>query len=174
MTSDWKKLKEHKVKMGYRGLVRRTFKLPDGRIDDFDIKDEGEVVCIVSLTAENNIVLVRQYRPGPEKALLEIPGGRVDEGEKPATAAARELLEETGYKGKMEFVGTSWDCGYSTRLRYNYVSLDSKKVQEQQLEENEFAKVVEMSLNKFRVHLRSGELTDVESGYLCLDYLKLL
>jgi hypothetical protein len=41
-------------------------------------------------------------------------------------------------------------------------------------EDEKFVEIIEMSLEDFRKHLRSGQLTDVESGYLALDYLGLL
>ncbi len=53
---------------------------------------------IVPLTAAGEIVMVRQYRHGSRRVTLEIPGGIVDPGETPGDAAARELLEETGYR----------------------------------------------------------------------------
>jgi transcriptional regulator of acetoin/glycerol metabolism len=59
-------------------------------------------------------------------------------------------------------------------VRYNFVAKNCHKIQEQKLEDNEFVEIVKMNLADFRKHLQSGELTDVESGYLCLDYLKLL
>ena len=55
---------------------------------------------ILPITADGNAVLVRQYRHGCQSMTLEIPGGLVDPGEDPATAALRECLEETGYRAR--------------------------------------------------------------------------
>jgi len=54
-------------------------------------------VNVIALTPDDRVVLVRQYRVGNDSVCLEIPGGMIDEGEDPLTAAARELEEETGY-----------------------------------------------------------------------------
>lgn len=53
---------------------------------------------ILPITAEGEAVLVRQYRHGARRVTLEMPGGLIDDGEDPATAALRECLEETGYR----------------------------------------------------------------------------
>jgi ADP-ribose diphosphatase len=54
----------------------------------------------VPLTAEGDLVMVRQYRHGSREASLEIPGGLHDGArESPQDGAARELAEETGYGG---------------------------------------------------------------------------
>ena len=55
---------------------------------------------IVPITPDGKVVLVRQYRHGAQRVTLEIPGGLVDPGEDPATAALRECLEETGYRAR--------------------------------------------------------------------------
>jgi ADP-ribose pyrophosphatase len=53
---------------------------------------------IISLTPNNEVVLIRQYRHGSEEFTIEIPGGCIEEGEDPGESALRELKEETGYK----------------------------------------------------------------------------
>lgn len=170
----WEKIKEWPAYEGYRKILRRAFRLPDGRVEEFDVKNEGNPICVLALTRDQQVILFKQFRPGPEQELLELPGGGIEKGEKPEDAVARELLEETGHKGKVRFVGRSRDCAYSTMHRYNFVATECEKITEPQRDENEFGEVVLMSLGEFRKHLRSGELTDIETGYLGLDYLGLL
>ena len=55
---------------------------------------------LLPITANNEAVMVRQYRHGAQRITLEMPGGLIDAGEDPATAAMRECLEETGYRAR--------------------------------------------------------------------------
>lgn len=72
----------------------------DGGEHDFYRILSDDWVQVVPVTAGGDIVMIRQYRQGAEGTTLEIPGGIVDPGETPAAAAARELLEETGYSAE--------------------------------------------------------------------------
>lgn len=66
----------------------------------------ADYVCVVPVTAAGEIVLVRQYRPAIERDSIELPSGHVDDGETPEAAAARELLEESGFRAEtMELTG---------------------------------------------------------------------
>jgi len=70
-----------------------------GQYRTFSVLDAVDWVNIIALTAEGEVVLVRQFRHGTADFTLEIPGGMVDRGESPARAAIRELREESGYAG---------------------------------------------------------------------------
>lgn len=174
MNLSWNKHGELPTRVGHRKILRRFFELPDGRLDEFDIKQEGPAVCVLALTKKNEVILVEQYRPGPERILLELPGGGVESGETPENAIQRELLEETGYAGLIELVGTSLDCAYSTMTRYNFVATNCLQISDPKPDANEFLRVSRVSVDQFREHLRGGQLTDVETGYLGLDALGLL
>ncbi len=174
MNLEWEKLTETIAYNGYRKIKRTQFRLPDGRTDDFDIIFEGTVTCVLALTPAKEIILAQQYRPGPEKVLYELPGAYVNSNETPEQAATRELREETGYEGTLTFVGTSIQSAYSSMLRYNFVATNCHKVSEPSPDPNEFITPTLMSLEQFRTFLKTGELSDISTAYLGLDFLGLL
>ncbi|MFD9687365.1 NUDIX hydrolase [Kitasatospora sp. NPDC059088] len=88
--------------------------------------------------------------------------------------AARELLEETGYKGDPEPAGSCWDDAGSTAKRHAYVARNCVRVAEQKFDEMEFVSVELIELDEFKKVMRAGLMTDVELAYLALDHLGLL
>jgi len=65
---------------------------------NFYFLDTVDWVNVAPVTRSNELVCIRQFRHGTEEITLEIPGGMVDPGEEPIVAAARECLEETGFR----------------------------------------------------------------------------
>jgi ADP-ribose pyrophosphatase len=168
----WRKLGEETVYARYRRVVSKRFEQPGGDVVEYEIKDEDDMVAVLALTDAREVVLVRQFRPGPEAILLELPAGVVDPGSNPADAAAAELLEETGYAGRIEAAGVMLEEGYSNRTKHVFVALGCRR--ERAPESPQLTEAVLMGLDDLRSHLRGGRMADVDAGYLALDYLGLL
>lgn len=74
--------------------------LPDGTRAKREVIGHNGGVGIVAVTDEKEIILVRQFRAGAKKVLLEIPAGKLEKGEDPLACGKRELIEETGYRAE--------------------------------------------------------------------------
>ncbi|MEP7162338.1 MAG: NUDIX hydrolase [Candidatus Moraniibacteriota bacterium] len=174
--SNWKELSREEVFSKYgRGVEKRVYLLPQGGEAIFYLNKGHDSVACLALTKNQEVILAKQFRPGPAEVLLEMPGGGSRSGEDLQTAIERELLEETGYRGKSEYVGSILPSAYATYRKNVFVVIDCEKVADPKLEDNgELIEPKLLTLGEFREHLRSGRMTDVELGYLALDYLKLL
>lgn len=71
-----------------------------GRRMERVVVDAPDWVNVIALTPDREVVVVKQHRFGIDAPTLEIPGGMVDPGEEPLTAAVRELREETGFEAE--------------------------------------------------------------------------
>jgi ADP-ribose pyrophosphatase len=168
----WRKLGERIVYERFRRVVSRTFELPSGETVDFEILDGNDTVAVLALTEDDLVILVREFRAGPEEFVVELPGGLIESGQTPVEAARAELLEETGYEGELAEAGTMLDDAYSTWRKHAFTATSCRRVSEPA--EGELTEPVLMSLDEFRAHLRAGRLTDVDVGYRALDQLGLL
>jgi ADP-ribose pyrophosphatase len=89
-------------------------------------------VNIVPVTSEDDVVMIRQFRHGLREVTLEVPGGMVDPGETPLQAAARELVEETGYEAQriVALGSTSPNPAIFGNRVHCYLGLDCRRVGE--------------------------------------------
>ena len=168
----WRKRAETVAYDNYRRVLSRTFELPDGTVTDFEVLDLLNSVAVLALTPADEVVLVEEFRPGPEAILLELPGGVVEPGQAPIDAARAELLEETGYEGELVDVGTVVRDAYATNVKHAFAATGCRRVADP--ERPELTAPTLMPLEEFREHLRSGKLTDSDVAYRALDELDLL
>ena len=102
--------KHERVYDGHFKVNQLTLKADDGH----ELKREQfapghAVAALVFDTHQQHYLLTRQFRPGPERALLEIAAGMIDPGEDPETALRRELHEELGYEtDQLTSIATIW------------------------------------------------------------------
>jgi ADP-ribose diphosphatase len=168
----WRKLGEKVAYDRFRRIVSRSFALPDGSTAEFEVLELADSAAVLALTPQNEVILVCEFRPGPEEVLLELPGGVVEPRETPIEAAQGELLEETGYTGDLVEVGTVLKDAYATNTKHVFAATGCRKITEP--EEPHLTEAMLMPLAEFRAHVRSGRLTDADAAYLALDHLALL
>jgi ADP-ribose pyrophosphatase len=173
----WEPLAERPRTGGWLPVNTRTYRMPDGSVSDWDIHVPSfTTVAVLALTADDQVVVTRQFRPGPDRVLLDLPGGIVDPGEDIGQAAVRELREETGYSASsLEIAGGTWAFGASTWRRHVAIARGCRLADAvTSWGGDEYCEPVLLSLGDFRQLLRSGETTDVDLGYLALDAAGLL
>lgn len=133
-----------------------TLRLPGNQTREREVVHHPGAVGIVALTEDDEVLFVSQYRHPARRFVLEIPAGKLDAGEGPASCAARELREETGAVPKMwtkigEFYTTP---GYSDERFHMYLatecqigeaSLDDDEEQGLELQRVPLAEAVQMA-----------------------------
>lgn len=68
----WEELSREEVFSKYgRKIEKVIYKLPDGTESDFYIKKEGPAICVLALTKNNEVILAKQFRPGPDEIILD-------------------------------------------------------------------------------------------------------
>ena len=162
---------------GYLKISTRSYVMPDGQVADWDILEGGRTVALVAMTAAKQVILVRMFRPGPGRIMLELPGGNVESGEDVEVAARRELLEETGYiPGEITIVGQTWLASYATHQRFAVLATECYRApcpSRSPLREDglEFVATTLASMDEFRHHVATGQLTDTDLAFMCLNHL---
>lgn len=141
-------------------LRKDTCLLPNGRINDhYYVLEYPDWVNMVGITADQQLVLIRQYRHGAGDILLELPAGTMEEGEDPATAAEREMLEETGYQfSQVEEIASQYaNPATSFNITRTFLMTGGVKVQEQDLDFSEDIEVFLVSLEEAKSLLLSNK-----------------
>jgi len=127
---------------------------------DFYIIESRDWINIIPLTIDRQVVMVRQYRHGSKEVTLEIPGGLVDSGDSPEKAAARELLEETGYEAE-EYVrigAVSPNPAIFDNRCYTFIARNVRRVHNPVPDQTEDIEVLLISISEVPELIRKGEI----------------
>ncbi len=175
----WKRLgSETLLENPYFSLRSDRMRLPDGGIKDpYYVIERPDAAIVFPLTADGDVVLVRQYRPPIEMMELGLPAGLVEAGERPGEAARRELAEETGYTGgEWEPLGS---LASSPSLKDNWAYLFLARGVEETAapdpDEHELVEVVLVPIDELADLVRSGKIVSssgVAAVMLALERLR--
>lgn len=147
------------------------------RIAPFYVNELPDFVVVAAVTEDGKFVMIYQYRHAIDKVILEVPAGCLEPGESMEQAAARELLEETGYRAeKLTFLGKmAPNASCLSHYAWCYLAEGARLTENQKLDETEEIEVVLMTENELRDALREGgveQAVHVGALYRALDVLK--
>jgi ADP-ribose pyrophosphatase len=139
-------------------------RMPNGKTTELEVIRHPGAAAMVPLTESGEVLLVRQYRYATGGWLLEVPAGKLDEGEAPELCAARELAEEVGMKpAEVLSLGWIWTTpGFTDEKIWLYLCRDLE-VAEQDLQDDEVLTVETSSLEKAIEMVHRGEICDGKS-----------
>lgn len=152
----------------YNGQILDLYKLEvktvDGFIQNREVLEHNGGACIVALTPENEVYLVRQYRIAVDDFTLEVPAGKLEKDEDPESCAIRELEEECGLKTEtVELISAIYPTpGYSNEIIYIYYA-DSYSKTNQHLDQGEFVQVEKYLLADAIKMIQEGKIKDAKT-----------
>lgn len=155
-------------KMIFQGKVLTlkcdTVELPNGAEATREIIEHPGAVAVVPFTDDGQIVLVKQYRYPVERVMLEIPAGKLDNGEEPDDCAKRELAEETGYIAEKITKITSifTTPGFTNEIIHIYIA-ENLTVAEKHPDEDEFLNVEIYNKSQIKQMISDGGICDAKS-----------
>ena len=151
----------------YSGRIIRVVVLsrPEG---DYDVVRHPGAAAVLALTPDGEVLLVRQLRPAIGQLLVEIPAGLLDERDEDAlSCAARELLEETGYRHRtIEFLGGYFSsAGFTDEYVHLFVATTA---QEPEAAPEEGIELLRRPLPEMVASARAGRVRDVKTALALL------
>jgi len=147
--------------------------MPSGRETTREIVEHSDCVAIIAIDADDNVLLVNQFRKAVGKELLEIPAGGIEADEDPETTVRRELSEETGYvPQKVERLGGFYSApGYCTEYLHLYLATDLVP-RRLHAEDTESIRLTRVPVSQIPSLIASGSICDAKSIAGLLTYLE--
>ncbi|MEW6352064.1 MAG: NUDIX hydrolase [Thermodesulfobacteriota bacterium] len=154
--------------------INRTRSPRNGKVYEFQVLTSPDWVCVIPVTCNNEVVMVRQFRHGTGEVALEPPGGLVKHGQTPEQSGREELEEETGYVAEeLELLGWMHPMpAIFTNRFYVYLARNVTQTGRLHPDETEDIETVLVPASALREYVRSGEITNsvmIAALHLFLD-----
>lgn len=162
----------------YKGRVINITKdevvCPNGQTSLREIVHHRGGVAIL-FKVDDKFIFEKQYRYAMNEEIIEMPAGKLEEGEIPLEAAKRELLEETGYRPlEMIHLGDSYPTpGYSTEVIHLYYCPKAIK-EERHLDNDECIDLIYLTLEEIEEMIAQGKIKDSKSVASIFLYKKII
>jgi len=153
-------------------LRKDTVRTGNGGTAIREIVEHAPVVVMVPVTADGEILLIRQFRKPVERVLFEVPAGLIEPGESIETAARREMVEETGYEpATMELLTSIYPSPGMTDELMHIFRVSDLQGSGIPTEPDDELETVRMSLSEARSMVTDGRIQDAKTviGILLLD-----
>jgi ADP-ribose pyrophosphatase len=148
-------------------IEQRSVQLPNGLNREKVIVHPSNAVAILPIEGKF-CKLIRQYRYAIDDYILEAPAGALEKHEDPLTAAARELIEETGFAAQTiesrGFIITT--PGYTDEKIFLFEAHDLSPSQAFEKDEDEVIEVLDIPVNDLNGLIRDGSIVDAKT--ICL------
>ncbi|SSY70907.1 NUDIX hydrolase [Alysiella crassa] len=136
--------------------------LPNGNQTQRVVVRHSGATCVLAVTDDERVVLVRQWRYAAGRALLEVPAGKLDAGEDPAECALRELAEETPYVAeRVEYILKFYTApGFCDEVIHLYRAVNIRPNSTLSPDQDEFVETVLLNREQARAAVENGEICD--------------
>ena len=157
-------------------IYEDTVKLPNGDVEKWDfVSHRMGAACIVPVTEDGRILLVKQYRPALDRYTWELPAGCRDAVDEPTDITAkREMEEETGYTSDeiIQLLSLKSTVAFCNELIDVYLAKNIRHIGEQSLDPAEEISMKLWELDDVLEEIYSGRMQDGKTvaGILAYAY----
>ncbi|MDE6670983.1 MAG: NUDIX hydrolase [Ruminococcus sp.] len=156
-------------------IVHDTAELENGEAAIRDVLLHSGGVCVIPVTDNNEIFMVKQFRYPFREVTTEIPAGKLEKGESHYECGRRELVEETGFTcTEYIYLGEIYPTpAYNTEIIHVYLAR-GLNLKEQNLDDDEFLDVEKIPLTQAVEMVMDGRIKDAKTQIAVLKTARIL
>lgn len=163
MSEKWQRLsREEKFKNPWWTYRFEKLVRPNGTQGEYHyLHTQAGCSLIVPVTDSGTILFVKQYRYLFNESFIEFPAGGIESNEDKDQAARRELIEETGHDGQLEYIGNFMPLkGLSDEIAYIFLATDLRPSKEFSPDEEEELELIELTPEQINERIISNSFKD--------------